>query len=47
MLQTSGVPGSVLRMRFGSVTAGRSLAQIDSGDSSRPMVLPIDFDIFA
>ena len=47
MLQTSGVPGSVLRMRLGSVTAGRSFAQIASGDSSRPIVLPIDFDIFA
>jgi hypothetical protein len=36
---------SVLRIRFGSVTAGRSLVQIASVDSSNPIVLPIDFDI--
>jgi hypothetical protein len=36
-----------LRTRAGSVTAGRSFAQIASGDSSRPTVFPIDFDIFA
>src|SRR5438132_11424655 len=46
MLHTSGVPGSVLRMRLGSVTAGRNFAQIASGLSTRPTVLPIDFDIF-
>jgi hypothetical protein len=47
MLHTSGVPGSVLRTRAGSVTAGRSFAQIASDSSSRPMVFPIDLDIFA
>jgi hypothetical protein len=47
MLHTSGVPGSVRRTRAGSVTAGRSFAQIDSGGSSRPIVFPMDFDIFA
>ena len=46
MLHTSGVPGSVFLIRFGSVTAGRSFTQISSGDSRRPIVLPIDFDIF-
>ncbi len=47
MLHTSGVPGSVRRTRFGSVTAGRSFAQICSGGSAMPIVLPSDFDIFA
>ena len=40
-------PGSVRRTRLGSVTAGRSFAQTSSGDSSKPTVLPIDFDILA
>jgi hypothetical protein len=31
----------------GSVTAGRSFSQMLSGDSSSPIVFPIDFDIFA
>ena len=47
MLQISGVPGSFFVTRAGSVFAGRSLAQISSGVSSTPMVLPLLFDIFA
>ena len=47
MLHTSGVPGSVLPDALGIRDRRPSLAQIDSGDSSRPTVLPIDFDIFA
>ena len=47
MLQISGVPGSFLVLRAGSVAAGASFAQIASGDSNRPIVLPRLFDILA
>ena len=47
MLQISGVPGSFLVTRAGSVLAGRSFCQISSGVSSSPMVFPRLLDILA
>ena len=43
--QTSGLPGSLRRLRAGSVTMGLTLAAIASGVSDRKMALPSDFDI--
>jgi hypothetical protein len=40
-LHFSGVPGSLLRTRAGSVGATLNLAQISGRVSSRPMVLPL------
>src|SRR5207245_8277395 len=44
--QISGLPGSVRRLRAGSVTIGRTLAVIVSAVSARSIVLLYDFDIF-
>src|SRR5262249_29727109 len=43
--QTSGVPGSLRRLRAGSVTIRRMLARITSDGSASSMSLPYDFDI--
>src|ERR1019366_9628357 len=43
--QTSGFPGSVRRMRAGSVTMVFNLARNDASGSLSRMVLPYDFDI--
>src|SRR5450432_3285801 len=44
--QTSGFPGSLRRMRAGSVTMVFNLARSDASGSLSKMVLPYDFDIF-
>src|ERR1019366_51790 len=43
--QTSGFPGSLRRMRAGSVTMVFNLARNDASGSLSRMVLPYDFDI--
>src|SRR2546425_2993324 len=46
-LQMSGLPGSLRVFRAGSVAAGRSFSQIESGGSNRPIVFPRLLDILA
>ena len=41
----SGLPGSLRRLRAGSVTIGRILARMTSGGSASSMSLPYDLDI--
>src|SRR4030067_414436 len=46
MLERSGSPGSLRRLRASSVLAGRSFSQIASGSSPTPMTLSMDLLIF-